>query len=61
MAVCTEKVPFCGVWIDQDLGPRDRSLETIPVLVSKGQSALACPPGHSDDQGAEQTVLSELI
>ena len=62
MAVCTEKAPFCGVWIDQGLGPRDRSLETIPVLVSKGQSALACPPlAIQTIKGAEQTVLSELI
>jgi hypothetical protein len=61
MAVCTEKAMVCGVWIRQDLGPRDRSLVTIPVPVSKGQSARACPPAIQTIKGAEQTVLSELI
>jgi hypothetical protein len=61
MAVCTGTAIVCGVWIRQDLGPRERSLVAIPVVVWKGKSARACPLAIQAIKAAEQTVPSELI
>ncbi|MBZ9700543.1 MULTISPECIES: carboxymuconolactone decarboxylase family protein [unclassified Mesorhizobium] len=58
----TDDVLFGEVWERKDLGPRDRSLTTLAVLVSTGKSAqLAGHLRRALDNGVRQEEIGELI